>query len=362
MSRLRGIACVLATAALLVPALALADSPTDTTTTEPVSTVVTVPAPTSPAVTAPAPDAAPAHKAAHTRAKPVVHSAQSPRRAVTPAQPTAPLRISPQPQSSRPVTITHPAKKAAVHHRHRATPSPPRRHPPRPATKAPKPARAPAPTPVPAPAGQSAGNSWIAPAGIGGLIALLAALALFAGIRETRRPQGPESPQAVVPPPISTPAAAPATPIASEPEFEPATAALATPASCRIAWWRGYMRSRFYAYEEDDGEPVLVAESPLFPWRSSAPPPESPAALAAYASLVEKLGRLGWEADGGGETWFSGRFRRTVADASHHYLAQTEHEISFGNGIEPDRAPTLSLSGESNRETHGVFGHVDPST
>lgn len=122
------------------------------------------------------------------------------------------------------------------------------------------------------------------------------------------------------------------------------------------------MRSRFYAYEEDDGEPVLVAESPLFPWRSSAPPPESPAALAAYASLVEKLGRLGWEADGGGETWFSGRFRRRVADVLHHDLSQTEHEISFGNGIEPDRAPTLSLSSESNRETHGVFGHVDPST
>ena len=177
-----------------------------------------------------------------------------------------------------------------------------------------------------------------------------------------RRPQGPESPPAVAPPPISMPVAAPATPIESEPEWEPATAALASPASCRIAWWRGYMRSRFYAYEEDGGELVLVAESPLFPWRSSAPPPESPAALDAHASLVEKLGRLGWEADGGGETWFSGRFRRTVADASHHDLAHPEHEISFANDITPDLAPTLSLSGESNGETHGVFGHVDPST
>ena len=58
---------------------------------------------------------------------------------------------------------------------------------------------------------------------------------------------------------------------------------------------------------------TLVAESPPFSWHSSEPPTESPAALAAYATLVETLERLGWEPDGAGETWFGGRFQRTIS-------------------------------------------------
>lgn len=334
MSRRGEIACVLAAAALAAPAVALADSPPNTTTTEPVSTVTTLPSPTAPAVSTPAPDAAPVHKAAHTRPKPVVHSAPIVHRSVTPAPASAPVRSSsstPQ-QSSRPVVTVYPAKKKVVRHSHRATRSSPReppasaKHAP-PVTKPPKPVRAPAPAPVLAPAAQSSGNSWVAPAVIGVLIALLVALALVAGIRAMRRTEGQASAPSDVPPPPLLPlalAAAPATTIEHEPELEP-TPIVAPPStgSCRIAWWRGYLRSRFYAYEGNgDGETKLVAESPLFSWHSSEPPPESAAALAAYARLIETLERLGWEPDGPGENWFSGRFQRAiVSDVSRHGLA-----------------------------------------
>jgi hypothetical protein len=108
--------------------------------------------------------------------------------------------------------------------------------------------------------------------------------------------------------------AAPAAAVEAEPEYEPELepAPVAVPApldSCRIAWWRGYVRSRFYAYEGNgDGEAKVVAESPLFSWHSSEPPPETPAALAAHARLVATLEGLGWEPDGRGDDWFSGRF------------------------------------------------------
>ena len=160
---------------------------------------------------------------------------------------------------------------------------------------------------------------------------LLVAIGLVAAIRAMRRAGGHSSvPSAVLrlpplPPPLlpSAPAAAAATTIESEPEaelepvaeLEPAPVA-APPAtgSCRVGWWRGYLRSSFYAYERNgDGEMTLVAESPPFSWHSSEAPTESPAALAAYATLVETLERLGWEPDGAGENWFSGRFQRTIS-------------------------------------------------
>jgi len=158
---------------------------------------------------------------------------------------------------------------------------------------------------------------------------LLVAIGLVAGIRAMRRSRGRSSaPSAVLrlpplPPPLvpSDLVATAAPTIESEPELEPVAelepppvAAPPANGSCRIGWWRGYLRSNFYAYEQNgNGEMTLVAESPPFSWHSSEPPTESPAALAAYATLVEKLERLGWEPDGAGENWFSGRFQRTIS-------------------------------------------------
>ena len=325
-------ACLLVVAALAAPAVARADSPPNTTTTEPVSTVTTVPAPTAPPVSIPAPDAAPVHKASQARQKRVVHSAPVVHRQVT--TPTSvPVRsYSPPPQrSSRPVVTVHAAKKHVVPHVHKATHSSRHKRPPasakhaRPVTRVPKPVPA---VPAPVPAAKSSGNTWIAPAGI---VVLLVAIGLVAASRAMRRAGGRSSvPPAVLrlpplPPPLLPAAlAAPAAPaIESEPEPEPAPVAelepppvAAPPAtgSCRVGWWRGYLRSSFYAYERNgDGEMTLVAESPPFSWHSSEPPTESPAALAAYATLVETLEHLGWEPDGAGENWFSGRFQRTIS-------------------------------------------------
>ena len=319
-------ACLLVVAALSAPAVALADSPPNTTTTEPVSTVTTVPAPTPPPVSIPAPDAAPVHKASHARQKRVVHSAPVVHRQVTPTPASAPVR------SSRPVVTVRAAKTHVVRHVHKATHSSRRKHPPasakhaRPVTRVPKPVPASPAAPAPVPAAKSSGNAWIAPAGI---VVLLVAIGLVAAIRAMRRAGGRSSvPSAVLrlpplPPPLlpSALAAAAATTIESEPELEPVAelepppvAAPPATGSCRVGWWRGYLRSSFYAYERNgDGEMTLVAESPPFSWHSSEPPTESPAALAAYATLVETLERLGWEPDGAGETWFGGRFQRTIS-------------------------------------------------
>jgi hypothetical protein len=306
----RQIACLLAAAALAAPAVALADSPTDTTT-EPVSTVTTLPSPSPPGVSTPAPDAVPARKAVHTRPKPVVHSAAVVSHAVTPPATQAPVHsVSTRPRTTPPPARPHRTTKKVVRHTHRAT----HRH----ATPAKhvRPVKAtPKPVPAPAPAAHSSGSSWTGTAVIGGLVALLAAFGLVAGIRSMRRSGGPPSAVPLAKPaPVLRPAleTAPTDPIA--PDSAPIVAPPADD-SCRIAWWRGYVRSGFYAYE-GDGEQKLVAESPLFSWKSHDPPGQTAAALAAYERLVEKLERLGWEPDGNGETWFSGRFRRPVRQSS----------------------------------------------
>ncbi len=329
-------ACLLVVAALAAPAVARADSSPNTTTTEPVSTVTTVPAPTPPPVSIPAPDAAPVHKASHARQKRVVHSAPVVHRQVTTTPASAPVRSysPPAQRSSRPVVTVRAAKQHVVRHVHKATHSSRHKRPPaspkhkRPVTQVPKPVPAPPAAPAPVPAAKSSGNSWIAPAAI---VMLLVAIGLVAAVRAMRRADGRSSePSAILrlpplPPPLlpSELVAAAAPTIESEPEPEPDPVAELEPSpvaappangSCRIGWWRGYLRSSFYAYEQNgDGETKLVAESPPFSWHSSEPPTESPAALAAYATLVEKLERLGWEPEGAGENWFSGRFQRTIS-------------------------------------------------
>jgi hypothetical protein len=102
-------------------------------------------------------------------------------------------------------------------------------------------------------------------------------------------------------------------PVAEPPQPAATLSAVAVlPDSCRITWWRGYVRSQFLALTQNgaDGDPTMIAESPYFSWRSSEPPPETPAAIAAYLELTQTLDRLGWEPEGRGDPWFNTRFRR----------------------------------------------------
>jgi hypothetical protein len=104
------------------------------------------------------------------------------------------------------------------------------------------------------------------------------------------------------------------------------------PDSCRITWWRGYVRSQFIArtWNASTDDWMMIAESPYFSWRSSEPPPESPAAVAAYLELAQTLDRLGWEPDGRGDTWFDTPFRRA--------------EDSTLQGVPSETAPSTSSS------------------
>jgi hypothetical protein len=79
---------------------------------------------------------------------------------------------------------------------------------------------------------------------------------------------------------------------------------------CAVHWWRGYVKSEFYAAKEDDGEARQIAISPPFRWRKTTPPPEHGAATHALAALAEQLEQAGWRQAGKGEDWFALRFRR----------------------------------------------------
>jgi hypothetical protein len=76
--------------------------------------------------------------------------------------------------------------------------------------------------------------------------------------------------------------------------------------TCEIAWWRGYVKGRFQAYATStDGLSHLIAESPPIPWRSSAPPGPTNAAVDALGVLTELLSAEGWTvSDASGEPWF----------------------------------------------------------
>jgi hypothetical protein len=78
---------------------------------------------------------------------------------------------------------------------------------------------------------------------------------------------------------------------------------------CTVHWWRGYVKSEFYATTED-GEARPIATSPAFRWRKTDPPPERGTATRALAALVEQLEAEGWRATGRGNDWFALRFRR----------------------------------------------------
>jgi hypothetical protein len=83
---------------------------------------------------------------------------------------------------------------------------------------------------------------------------------------------------------------------------------------CEVRWWRGYVKSQFFAVATDAGADVTVAVSPSFRWRKGKPPPETPEAAAALRALVGSLEHKGWKVVGRGEEWFAVRLAaaRTV--------------------------------------------------
>ena len=84
---------------------------------------------------------------------------------------------------------------------------------------------------------------------------------------------------------------------------------------CEIGWWRGYVKSEFYAaktVEGDDDVGEDVARSPAFRWRRNDDPPLTDDIVAAHDTLVAKLLAAGWMEFEIGDAWYRRRFRRRV--------------------------------------------------
>jgi hypothetical protein len=82
---------------------------------------------------------------------------------------------------------------------------------------------------------------------------------------------------------------------------------------CEVEWWRGYVKSAFYAIETSSGGfGSTIASSPFFRWRKSDVPRETPEAAAALRSLVESLEREGWTVAGRRKEWFGVKLRTAI--------------------------------------------------
>lgn len=316
-------------------------TPTDTSTSNPpVSTVTVLPSPAPAPV--PKPDPSPAKAVvprpdAQSPSTPPPHTAVAAHSSLPASAPVRGRTSTRAAVASKRLRVrkTH----AAVHNlRHNAVPvhrrpvGTPPKHTTKPTTTRPG---AGASAPV---ATTGGGSPWIGRSAIVAMALLLLAAGLAATVRELRKrpavvgdalvlpPAPPSVPPNVepastvtmpgaavlVPPPVGE---LPPEEERASPHDSPADAVAA--GSCRITWWRGYVRSRFVAqtWNETSGLWTLIAESPSFSWRSSDPPPETSFAVAAYRELAETLDNLGWTLDGNGDEWFDARFRHAVEGA-----------------------------------------------
>jgi zinc-ribbon domain len=79
---------------------------------------------------------------------------------------------------------------------------------------------------------------------------------------------------------------------------------------CEIVWWRGYLKSEFFAAAEGRE----LARSPGFRWRrADPPPPDDVGARKAHDELVRRLTALGWEPLGQAIPWYAQRFCRSTS-------------------------------------------------
>jgi hypothetical protein len=125
--------------------------------------------------------------------------------------------------------------------------------------------------------------------------------------RVAASPSPPTAPAPPVPPPVAP---------TEEPEGRKlhfAVPPAATWERCEIEWWRGYIKSDFYAVAfRPTGEWYVAERSPSFRWRHTEPPREGSAGREEHAQLVGRLVKEGWQPVGNGPVWYQTRFRRPV--------------------------------------------------
>lgn len=95
--------------------------------------------------------------------------------------------------------------------------------------------------------------------------------------------------------------------VARPPAAVRAPARTAGKPSCRIEWWRGYVKSEFQArVQRVDGSEAILLTSPAFRWSKSTPPPRDlPHVESAHAALMAELKAAGWRPRRRGTQWFS---------------------------------------------------------
>jgi hypothetical protein len=137
------------------------------------------------------------------------------------------------------------------------------------------------------------------------------------------------------PPPAAAPPEPPPAAPAEEPQ--PRTLQFAVPPAttwerCEIEWWRGYIKSDFYAVAfRSTGEWYVAERSPSFRWRHTQPPREGAAGREEHALLVGRLVKDGWQPVGNGPVWYQTRFRRPVQPTLDELAGTLE---SQGTGAE----------------------------
>ena len=80
---------------------------------------------------------------------------------------------------------------------------------------------------------------------------------------------------------------------------------------CRVALWRGYIKSQFYAIEQSATRaPRVIAQSPLFRMRGGGPLLQEEAPAGAHATLIANLEQDGWCVVARGPRWFDVELER----------------------------------------------------
>jgi hypothetical protein len=91
----------------------------------------------------------------------------------------------------------------------------------------------------------------------------------------------------------------------------------AEPARSEIEWWRGYVKSAFYARLRTPNGHESVIRSPPFRWDKPEPPPKTLLPVArAHAALVAQLQDEGWFPTGRGHYWYSLELQRRGSQTS----------------------------------------------
>jgi len=105
----------------------------------------------------------------------------------------------------------------------------------------------------------------------------------------------------------------PARAIADRPAVTPSQ--VKESATCEVDWWRGYVKSHFYARlgAGGDRESILLT-SPSFRWSKAEPPPPTLRHVAdAHAALIAQLKADGWVPTRRGTHWYALQLQRRRA-------------------------------------------------